>query len=87
MGYGAKYVTPTIEEGMAELVAAGVDRVVGIVLTPHQSAAGSASTIERAARRGRGWTAPVGAHRGPVVAPGRRASPACWPSGTRAVLD
>ena len=33
---------------MAELVAAGVDRVVGIVLTPHQSSLGSDSYLERA---------------------------------------
>jgi ferrochelatase len=46
--YGAKYVSPTIEEGMAELVTAGVDRVVGIVLTPHQSSLGSGEYIRRA---------------------------------------
>ncbi len=46
--YGAKYVTPTIEEGMAELAAAGVARVVGIVLTPHQSSLGSGEYIRRA---------------------------------------
>jgi len=46
--YGAKYVSPTIEEGMADLVATGVDRVVGIVLTPHQSSLGSGEYIRRA---------------------------------------
>jgi ferrochelatase len=46
--YGAKYVSPTIEEGMAELAAAGVSRVVGIVLTPHQSSLGSGEYLHRA---------------------------------------
>ena len=46
--YGAKYTAPTIEEGMAELVDAGVDRVVAIVLTPHQSSLGSGEYLRRA---------------------------------------
>jgi ferrochelatase len=46
--YGAKYVSPTIEEGMGELAGAGVDRVVGIVLTPHRSSLGSGEYIRRA---------------------------------------
>jgi protoporphyrin/coproporphyrin ferrochelatase len=46
--YGAKHTAPSIEEGMAELVAAGVDRVVAIVLTPHQSSPGSGEYIRRA---------------------------------------
>ena len=46
--FGAKYATPTIEEGMAELADAGVDRVVGIVLTPHQSSLGSGEYFRRA---------------------------------------
>ena len=45
---GTKYVQPTIEEGMAELAAKGVDRVVGIVLTPHQSTMGSGEYFTRA---------------------------------------
>ena len=47
--YGAKHTAPTIEEGMADLVAAGVDRVVAIVLTPHQSSLGSGEYLRRAA--------------------------------------
>jgi ferrochelatase len=46
--YGAKFVSPTIEEAMAELADAGVSRVVGIVLTPHQSSLGSGEYIRRA---------------------------------------
>jgi ferrochelatase len=46
--YGAKFVSPTIEEGMAELADAGVSRVVGIVLTPHQSSLGSGEYLRRA---------------------------------------
>src|SRR5438067_5515304 len=34
---GMKHARPFIEDGMAELVAAGVGRVVGIVLAPHYS--------------------------------------------------
>ncbi len=46
--YGAKYVSPSIEEAMADLVSAGVDEVVGIVLTPHQSSLGSGEYFRRA---------------------------------------
>ncbi len=46
--YGAKYVQPTIEEGVAALVESGVGRVVGIVLTPHQSSLGSGEYFRRA---------------------------------------
>ena len=46
--YGAKYVQPSIEEGVASLAAAGAGRVVGIVLTPHQSSLGSGEYFRRA---------------------------------------
>jgi len=46
--YGAKYTSPTIEEGMADLEAAGVTTVVGLVLTPHQSSLGSGEYLRRA---------------------------------------
>lgn len=49
VGYGAKFVEPSIETGMAALAASGVDRVVGIVLTPHASASGSGEYLRRAA--------------------------------------
>jgi len=48
VGYGAKYAPPTIEEGMAALADGGVARVVGIVLTPHQSTLGSGEYFRRA---------------------------------------
>ena len=46
--HGTKYAEPTIEEGVAELAGAGVGRVVGIVLTPHQSSLGSGEYFRRA---------------------------------------
>jgi ferrochelatase len=46
--YGTKYAVPTIEDGMASLIQAGVDSVVGIVLTPHQSSLGSGQYFQRA---------------------------------------
>ncbi len=52
--YGAKYVTPTIEEAMAELAAASIRRVIGIVLTPHQSSLGSGEYVERARKAAAG---------------------------------
>jgi len=45
---GTRYVQPTIEEGMADLADVGVDRVVGVVLTPHQSTMGSGEYFARA---------------------------------------
>ena len=49
VAYGAKHVAPRIEQGMADLVADGVHRVVGIVLTPHESSFSVDSYLERAA--------------------------------------
>jgi ferrochelatase len=57
--YGAKHTTPSIEEGMAELAQAGVTRVVGLVLTPHQSAAGTGQYLERAARAASSMEPPI----------------------------
>ena len=45
---GTKYVEPTIEAAVADLAAEGVDRVVGVVLTPHQSSMGSGEYFARA---------------------------------------
>ena len=45
---GTKYTVPTIEEGLAELAGAGVDRIVAVVLTPHQSSLGSGEYFRRA---------------------------------------
>ena len=51
---GTKFVEPTIEEAVAGLAAPGVDRVVGLVLTPHQSTMGSGEYFApgRGGRRG-----------------------------------
>jgi ferrochelatase len=57
--YGAKHTTPSIEGGMAELAQAGVTRVVGLVLTPHQSAAGTGQYLERAARAASSVAPPI----------------------------
>ncbi len=46
--FGAKYVAPTIEDGVAGLAAAGVRDVVGLVLTPHGSSMGSGEYFRRA---------------------------------------
>ena len=45
--FGAKHTRPSIEDGAAALV--GVDRVVGLVLTPHRSSMGSGEYLARAA--------------------------------------
>jgi ferrochelatase len=57
--YGAKHTEPSIEEGMAELAQAGVTRVVALVLTPHQSAAGTGQYLERAARAAASAAPPI----------------------------
>jgi protoporphyrin/coproporphyrin ferrochelatase len=49
VAFGAKHTTPLIEDGAAALVSAGVERVVGLVLTPHGSSMGSGEYLERAA--------------------------------------
>ena len=46
--HGTKYARPTIEEGVSVLAGAGVGRLVGIVLTPHQSTLGSGEYFRRA---------------------------------------
>ncbi|HEX2064161.1 MAG TPA: ferrochelatase [Acidimicrobiales bacterium] len=46
---GQKHAAPFIEDGMAELLAAGVGRVVGLVLAPHYSALSVGQYHERAA--------------------------------------
>lgn len=47
--YGAKHTFPRIEDGVSALHAEQVGRIVGIVLTPHQSSLGSGQYIQRAA--------------------------------------
>lgn len=46
---GTKHAHPTIEDAVAGLAADGVDRLIGIVLTPHQSTMGSGEYFVRAA--------------------------------------
>ena len=46
---GQKHAAPFVEDGVAELAAAGVDRIVGVVLAPHYSAGSVAQYHERAA--------------------------------------
>ncbi len=46
--YGAKHTSPSIEEAVADLLEHGVERVVAIVLTPHQSSLGSGEYLRRA---------------------------------------
>jgi ferrochelatase len=49
VSFGAKHTEPLIEESAALLVDAGVDQVIGLVLTPHGSTMGSQEYLERAA--------------------------------------
>ena len=56
---GTKYVRPTLEEAVAELAGAGAARVVGIVLTPHQSSLGSGEYFRRARRAAEDLPDPV----------------------------
>jgi len=46
--YGAKHTFPRIEDGVSALHAEQVSRIVGIVLTPHQSSLGSGEYFRRA---------------------------------------
>jgi ferrochelatase len=57
--YGAKFAEPTIEAGVADLISLGATRIIGIVLTPHQSAAGSEAYFRRAGEAAGGSTIPI----------------------------
>ncbi len=48
--FGAKHTEPFIEDAAFELAAAGVRRVVGLVLTPHRASMGSDEYLDRAER-------------------------------------
>jgi ferrochelatase len=48
VAYGAKHTAPLIEEAAATLAGAGVDHVIGLVLTPHGSSLGSGEYLTRA---------------------------------------
>src|SRR6516162_898412 len=47
VAFGAKHTEPFIEDTASSLAASGVDRVVGLVLTPHGSSMGSDEYFER----------------------------------------
>ncbi len=49
VSFGAKHTDPLIEESAAALAAAGPERVIGLVLTPHGSSLGSQEYLDRAA--------------------------------------
>jgi len=57
--FGAKFTSPTIEDGMAELADTGVVRVIGLVLTPHQSSLGSGDYLRRAQAAATSAPAPI----------------------------
>jgi ferrochelatase len=48
VAYGAKHAAPLIEEAASALIRAGVDEVIGLVLTPHGSSLGSQEYFDRA---------------------------------------
>ncbi len=49
VAFGAKHTVPFIEDAAAQLASAGLDRVIGLVLTPHGSSLGSQEYLDRAA--------------------------------------
>ena len=49
VAFGAKHTDPLIEDAAAALASAGLERVVGLVLTPHASSMGSQEYLDRAA--------------------------------------
>ena len=48
LSFGAKYTDPDIEAAAAELLARGIDTIVGLALTPHYSSMGTAEYLSRA---------------------------------------
>ncbi len=48
VAFGAKHVDPLIEDTAHRLVGAGLERVIGLVLTPHTSSMGSQEYLDRA---------------------------------------
>jgi ferrochelatase len=49
VAFGAKHTEPFIEDAAAKLAASGLQRIVGLVLTPHGSSLGSQEYLDRAA--------------------------------------
>jgi ferrochelatase len=58
--FGAKHTSPSIEDGVAALAAAGVREAVGLVLTPHQSTVGSGEYFDRASAAMAAADPPIG---------------------------
>jgi protoporphyrin/coproporphyrin ferrochelatase len=48
VAFGAKHVDPLIEDTAHRLAGAGLERVIGLVLTPHASSMGSQEYLDRA---------------------------------------
>jgi ferrochelatase len=48
VSFGAKHTDPLIEEAAADLGAGGLEKVIGLVLTPHGSTFGSQEYLDRA---------------------------------------
>jgi protoporphyrin/coproporphyrin ferrochelatase len=48
VAFGAKHTEPSIEDAAAKMAAAGLECVVGLVLTPHGSSMGSQEYLDRA---------------------------------------
>ncbi len=49
VAFGAKHTEPLVEDAAATLDSAGLDRVIGLVLTPHAASMGSQQYLDRAA--------------------------------------
>jgi len=49
VAFGAKHTDPLIEDAAATLASAGLERVIGLVLTPHAASMGSQEYLDRAA--------------------------------------
>ena len=49
VAFGAKHTVPLIEEAAVTLGSTGVERIIGLVLTPHGSSMGSQEYLDRAA--------------------------------------
>jgi protoporphyrin/coproporphyrin ferrochelatase len=48
VSFGAKHTDPLLEDAARQLAASGVEKVIGLVLTPHASSMGSGEYLERA---------------------------------------
>jgi len=59
VGLGLKHATPSIEVGLRALVEGGADRIVGLVLAPHDSALSVGQYLERAEAAGAAAGVPV----------------------------